>query len=151
MDAQVQENIKSVLESQHAYYEAFWKLLHLLAFQYPMTPSDKHREIAKDTFTMVSNYLTCDDCKEHWDKQLEKIDLTNKETLMLWLFNVHNDINKSKNKPIKDETEFWLESYQNQDEEWLDQTYGVTLHGMNPKEVFDVSLKRFRIVTGYKM
>ena len=148
---EVQQNIKAFNERYHAYYKAFWKLLHLLAYQYPMDPSPKHKEIAFDTFSQVEQYLTCDKCVKHWKHYMKTIDIQNKETLMLWLYNVHNDINKKNNKPLKDKMEFWSESFRNEDEDWLFQTYGVGLHGTPPDKVFEIYLKQIREITGYEL
>ncbi len=93
----------------HSYYEAFWKLLHFVAYTYEISNRCK----IENVFLTVSKHLTCQKCVDHWEKHIQTIELESKHSLMLWLFNVHNDINKNKNKQLKTKEEFYdIDYYQ---------------------------------------
>ena len=80
--------------------ESAWKFLHYVTFAYPNNPSIIEKNNYKNFFLDLTNVLPCHVCKENYKEHLKKLPLTdnvlsNKFSLVIWLFNVHNEVNTS--------------------------------------------------------
>ena len=79
-----------------------WSYLHNISVRY--IPNDKNKEEMKIILRSVCNYMVCPICGNHWKKILEESDLDkvleNRNNLMLWLCEKHNEINKKLKKEI---------------------------------------------------
>ena len=79
-----------------------WKFLHSVTFQYPIKPTVNDKAHYKEFFNSLKHTLPCEKCAYHYTAHLRKfpIDsaLETRETLVRWLINVHNEVNKSLGK-----------------------------------------------------
>ena len=81
----------------------FWFTLHTITLAYPDYPTYSDKRRYNDFFISVQYILPCPKCREHYKKHLDNnpisISLDNKESLVKWLFDLHNQVNISLNKP----------------------------------------------------
>ena len=98
------KNIKPDLWGPH-----LWRFLHYLSLSYPSNPTDEEKEIMLNFLESLQEILPCEKCRYNFNKHLDNLDmnaLNNNENFIKWLFNVHNDVNKSNNKPIMEYDDF---------------------------------------------
>lgn len=92
----------------------FWFTLHTITLAYPDNPTYHDKRRYNDFFVSVQYILPCPKCREHYKQHLDNfpisISLDNKESLVLWLFNLHNQVNISLKKPVM-EYEAFKEKY----------------------------------------
>ena len=82
-----------------------WHALHYITLGYPDNPSQDKKDKYKQFFTLLSDVLPCSICANHFSENLIKMPLSdealqNKESLVKWLIDFHNVVNKMKKKPI---------------------------------------------------
>jgi len=81
-----------------------WVFLHYVTFNYPDNPNQNDIDHYYDFFYNIQYILPCDICKINYSNHLKKYSLLNalknKNLLIKWLIDVHNETNKSLNKPI---------------------------------------------------
>ena len=81
-----------------------WKFIHYIALAYPENPSTKEKENYKNFFMNLQNVLPCQNCSEHYGKNLQKYSLdqalNNSQSLFRWTVDIHNEVNKDLNKKI---------------------------------------------------
>jgi hypothetical protein len=79
-----------------------WYFLHSVTMNYPKNPSDKDKQIYFNFFKSLENVLPCEKCAYHYSQNLEKLPLEpaleSRDTLVRWLINVHNEVNKETGK-----------------------------------------------------
>ena len=79
-----------------------WTFLHSITLAYPDNPTDTDRINYENFFNALQPILPCAKCSENYMKDLQqdpiKNHLDNKTTLVKWLINVHNRVNKNNNK-----------------------------------------------------
>ena len=78
---------------------SLWHSLHTISFNYPTNPNSKTKKQYKKFFLSLKNVLPCGACRKNFNKNLKKCplthaDLKNRDTLSLWLYNLHNVVNK---------------------------------------------------------
>jgi curved DNA-binding protein CbpA len=88
---------------------AGWLFLHSIAQNYPWKPTAEQQEYYFSFFKLVGNVLPCRYCRESYQKYIEqgtsKLTLNtmrNRKSVVTWLYNIHNKINKKlgiKDKP----------------------------------------------------
>lgn len=84
-----------------------WKFIHYIAFAYPNNPPDNVKETYKNFFTLLGNVLPCKLCMDHYAENLilhpltDKV-LTNRDTLLQWTIDIHNEVNKINNSKLYD-------------------------------------------------
>ena len=86
-----------------------WKFLHFLTLSYPENPSEEEQNRVFDFLTSLHEILPCEKCRNNFNKHLTTLsDAILKDNVLLvkWLFNVHNDVNKSNNKDVLDYNHF---------------------------------------------
>lgn len=80
-----------------------WFFIHTLSFYYPDKPSFKDKTSYYDFFHNLQNILPCPDCKANYIKHLNQYPITpyldSKKSLVQWVVNMHNLVNKENNKP----------------------------------------------------
>ena len=93
-----------------------WTFLHSITLNYPNNPNIQTKKIYKDFFYILSKILPCSVCKKnyklHFNKNPINFHLNNKESLVKWLINIHNETNKSNKKPVINYKQF-LKIYNN--------------------------------------
>lgn len=81
-----------------------WFSLHLITLNYPNNPRNIDKHNFKNFFESLINVIPCNYCKHNFKIHMKKLPidnaLNNKNTLVKWLFNIHNLTNKHLNKNI---------------------------------------------------
>ena len=79
---------------------AGWTFLHSITFQYPEDPTDIDKRKYYTFFNSLKNVLPCPTCREHYETNFEKfqIRLNNRQELIEWLIDIHNEVNRSSGK-----------------------------------------------------
>lgn len=85
-----------------------WTFLHAVALSFPVDPTRKEKENYQDFFNKLHTVLPCSKCANNLQKKLElhPVNVEDKKSLNRWLFDVHNMVNESCNKPQKDYAKF---------------------------------------------
>jgi hypothetical protein len=105
----VLENLDPTVWGNH-----LWIFLHSMTLAYPNDPSAEDKIRIKVFIKSLSNVLPCEKCRLHFKKNLKKypIDsaLKTKETLIYWLYDIHNEVNKvtGKKKMTKQELIYYF-------------------------------------------
>lgn len=76
-----------------------WKFMHYLTLSYPEQPTEYDVNKFKNFFMNIGEYLPCEKCRYNYKDHLQVLPLTENElscrdNLILWLFNLHNIVNK---------------------------------------------------------
>lgn len=83
---------------------SFWKILHIISLNYPDKPSYIQKKNIINFFTNLSNILPCNKCCINYKKKLKENpienSINNKNSLMKWVIDLHNNVNKSLKKPL---------------------------------------------------
>ena len=82
-----------------------WKFIHYVARGYPVYPSDVDKESYRIFFEKLGLVLPCCICKRHYNDNLAIYPLTDyvlssRISLIHWTIDMHNEANKSLNKPL---------------------------------------------------
>ena len=80
-----------------AWGPSFWRMLHLLAESFPGDePTDYDRAKYKELVELVCELLPCMECRKHANKYLQanRLKITDRESLAMYLFNFHNEVNE---------------------------------------------------------
>jgi hypothetical protein len=80
-----------------------WKFMHLFTLSYPNEPTEDEKDTAYNFFTAIQTVLPCEKCRYNFKNHLETLTeevLDSNENLVKWLFDIHNEVNKSTGKPI---------------------------------------------------
>jgi len=78
---------------------AMWHFLHSMSFNYPVNPTKKQKKEYKAFVYSLKNILPCGACRKNLKKNLKNLPLKNKNlknryTFSLWMYNLHELINK---------------------------------------------------------
>lgn len=97
-----------------------WYSLHYVSLGYPNNPTNEQKQIYKNYFLSYQTILPCSICAEHYKENLKRVPLTDeimsdKEKLIAWVINLHNEVNVMKGKEIVpfDQARSIVESYKN--------------------------------------
>lgn len=98
-----------------------WFFLDSIMLSLPNKLSNEQKNIYKNFFTSLQYILPCEGCRNHYTENLKKYPLTdqilsNKENMIKWLLNVHNNIRKE-NKTIPISIRQFFEYYYKQYDE----------------------------------
>ena len=92
-----------------------WYFIHSIALGYSNNPTDIEKEKYKIFFENLGYVLPCQNCQEHYTKNLIKeeldIALKNKKKLFKWTVDLHNKVNKMIGKRIYSYEEALEEMY----------------------------------------
>ena len=90
----------------------FWLVIHITALAYPQKPSYGEKKAAKEFYESLQFTLPCPMCRHHLKDHLIKYPITphldRREDLFKWTVMLHNEVNKSLNKPSMTEIEALL-------------------------------------------
>ena len=84
-----------------------WKFLHTLVAKIKEEKFNLIKVELLSTIKYICNVLPCPICREHASNYLSKINIdsiNNKKLFEIYIFNLHNIVNKNKMKNIEDET-----------------------------------------------
>lgn len=82
-----------------------WLFLHSVSLDYPDNPSNEDKLRYKTFFESLQYILPCEKCKVHMKQNMEKYKLTDKilsdkTSVIKWVIDIHNEVNKSLGKSI---------------------------------------------------
>lgn len=96
-----------------------WFFLHTISFYYPDNPSFKDKNNFYNFFLNLENVIPCNVCRENYKKNLKEFPITpyleSKKSLIQWVVNLHNLVNRENNKPewkVQDVTNLYKKIYQ---------------------------------------
>jgi hypothetical protein len=79
-----------------------WFFLHSVTMNYPEKPTPIDMANYKQFFQSLKSVLPCSTCQNNFTKHSKKFDLDNalqsRDMLVSWLFNIHNEANRTLNK-----------------------------------------------------
>ena len=80
-----------------------WHFLHTISFNYPIHPTRLEKKNYRAFIFSLQNILPCGYCRKNLKKNLKELPLTKKDmknrgTFSLWVYNLHEKINKMLNK-----------------------------------------------------
>jgi hypothetical protein len=95
-----------------------WIFLHTLTFNYPSNPTWTEKKIMNDYLTQLQYVLPCIHCRSHYKDYLlnEPPKLESRSEFVVWMIQLHNDVNKRNNKPlwsVDKVVEFYKKFYDN--------------------------------------
>ena len=101
-----------------------WIFLHTITLNYPENPNQIEKQNYKSFFESLSKILPCDNCREHYSENIENIpiDLQSRESLVQWLFTIHNKVNQKNNKQLVNYDDFinqYSELYNQKDKNYI--------------------------------
>ena len=78
---------------------SLWHSLHTISFNYPVKPSIEEKTKYLSFFKSLQNILPCKYCRMNFKKNIKNVPLNfktmkNRHTLSLWLYNLHEEINR---------------------------------------------------------
>jgi hypothetical protein len=76
-----------------------WHILHTISFNYPVEPTVEQKHNYLEFYSSLKNILPCRYCRENLAKNLKKLPLNmsvmkNRHSLSLWVYNLHESVNK---------------------------------------------------------
>ena len=76
-----------------------WHSLHCISFNYPVNPNHKQKRDYYNYFLSIGNILPCKYCRDNFKNNIKKVPLTmktmeNRYSLSLWLYELHEEINR---------------------------------------------------------
>ena len=90
---------------------SMWHSLHCISFNYPVNPTLEEKKNYLNFFKSLGHVLPCKYCRINFKKNIKKVPLNmktmkNRDTLSLWLYKLHEEINtmlgKKSNLTYKD-------------------------------------------------
>ena len=92
------KNINPTLWGPH-----LWRFMHYTTLSYPENPTEEDKLIMTNFFNSVKHILPCEKCRYNFKNHLETKPLNDEilsdnVKLIKWLYNIHNEVNKSTNK-----------------------------------------------------
>jgi hypothetical protein len=78
---------------------SMWFTLHIISFNYPVEPTLKQKKEYYNFFKNLGKILPCSYCRTNYKKNIKTVKLNmnvmkNRNTLSIWLYKLHNEINK---------------------------------------------------------
>ena len=81
-----------------------WKFMHYVALGYPDDPTEKDKSSYKDFYESLSDILPCQGCANHYKENITKFpidsSLKDRDSLLHWTVDIHNEVNKQTGKKI---------------------------------------------------
>ena len=80
-----------------------WTFLHAVTFVYPENPTEAEKKQYYDFFMSLKNVIPCMKCRTHYEQHLSELPirsfLETRDSLIDWLYKIHNKVNESLGKP----------------------------------------------------
>jgi hypothetical protein len=79
-----------------------WLFLHSITLAYPENPTEQDKERIKAFFLTLGEVLPCRYCRENFIRHIRKLPIQcdSRTDLVLWLIDIHNQVNEMLKKPI---------------------------------------------------
>jgi len=81
-----------------------WTFLHTVTYNYPENPSGNDKKNYHNFFMNLQHVLPCKKCQAHYTENIQKYDLNNsldnRDDLVKWLIDIHNEVNKDMGKRV---------------------------------------------------
>lgn len=76
-----------------------WHVLHIISFNYPLKPTKEDKLNYFNYFNNIKHILPCKYCRDNLKKNLKKLPLKkgvfkSRDTLSMWVYLLHEEINK---------------------------------------------------------
>jgi FAD-linked sulfhydryl oxidase len=83
---------------------AAWKLFHTTMARFPDEPSKDQSDALKSYVYLFARLYPCGECAAHFQKIIKQFppQTSSRSTAAAWACHVHNEVNKSKGKPLFD-------------------------------------------------
>lgn len=80
----------------------FWATMHIVSLGYALQPNEEEKRGAIQFFESLTQVIPCPICKEHYAKTIKDMppNVTNRDVLIEWVFNIHNKVNEQLGHPI---------------------------------------------------
>ena len=79
-----------------------WKFMHYVSLGYPQQPTENDKRNYKDFYTSLQYVVPCATCQGNYKKNLSELPIDNalqsRDSLVKWVIDVHNKVNKETNK-----------------------------------------------------
>ena len=79
-----------------------WYVMHIISFEYPQQPSEYDKRIYHDFYTSLKDVIPCQDCRKHYREFITRYPISphldSRGSLIKWVIQVHNFVNKSLGK-----------------------------------------------------
>ena len=86
-----------------------WKFMHYVSLGYPDKPSESDKMNYKQFYYSLQNILPCEKCAQNYKHNLLKYPIDNhlvyRDTLVKWVIDIHNQVNKELGKKEYDYNE----------------------------------------------
>mmetsp|Transcript_18531 Transcript_18531/g.26123 ORF Transcript_18531/g.26123 Transcript_18531/m.26123 type:complete len:127 (-) Transcript_18531:18-398(-) len=96
-----QENLKDCPLDKNELGRSTWGLLHTSAAYFPDTPTENHKQAAKNLVNGIKELYSCKYCAKDFQKEVRenppKVD--SREEFSIWLCLQHNTVNRKIGKP----------------------------------------------------
>jgi len=80
-----------------------WFVMHTVSFNYPNEPTQNDKQNYFTFFYNLTKIIPCKDCRTHFIEFVKQNPiqnyLINRDKLIEWVMNAHNNVNKLNNKP----------------------------------------------------
>ena len=88
-----------------------WIFMHNLTLAYPENPTEDDMDNLYNFFNTIQTVLPCEKCRINFKYHLERTPLSDeiladRVSVIKWLFNIHNEVNISTNKPVMSYDDF---------------------------------------------
>ena len=81
-----------------------WIFLHSITMNYTKKPTEQDKQIYFKFFNDLLDIIPCEKCQYNYSNNLKKFPiepaLENREKVIQWLINIHNEVNKETGKDI---------------------------------------------------
>ena len=82
---------------------SMWTVMHTISLNHPIHPSNEEKKAVISFFNSLRIILPCQVCKEHFNQIIDRLPsiesaVETQETLVHWVFNLHNAINAIANR-----------------------------------------------------
>lgn len=77
-----------------------WEFLHCLTFDYPLQPTEEDKQHYREFFQSLQYVLPCIYCRRNYVRNMNEIPirLDNRNELVFWLIDLHNEVNGKEGK-----------------------------------------------------
>ncbi len=79
----------------------FWNAMHIVSLAYPATPTEEDKAGTRAFFESLTTVIPCPICRTHYKEKIAASPpaLESKGELIVWVWEIHNEVNKMLKKP----------------------------------------------------